>query len=91
MYRHTDLDYVKLHIQELYAEADRERLIKNSNQYTNANHTRWFIRILDRFTAMIARWRCVLQGRFPQSLFPILNSLALAPNPCTCAPEPCSE
>ena len=91
MYRNSDLDYVKLHIQELYAEADHYRLIKQSKQFEPADRNRWLIRLLDSVTTRIARWRCTLQGRLPQSLFPVLNNLALAPNPCACASEPCSE
>ena len=91
MYRSTDLEVVKLHIQELYAEAERNRLIKNSKQFGPADQTRWYIRLLDSITTWVSKWRCLLQGRLPQNLFPGLNNLALNPGPCTCAPEPCTE
>jgi hypothetical protein len=91
MNRNSDLDYVKLHIQELYDEAERYRQVKNSQQFKPTEHTRWYIRLSDRITAWIAWWRCTLRGRLPQNLFPGLNDLILSPNPCGCAPEPCTE
>ncbi len=91
MHRYSDLNSAKLHIQELYAEAGRFRQIKNSKLFEPIDQTRWYIRSLDRVSAWVARWKCMLQGRLPQSMFTVLNNLALAPNPCTCMPEPCKE
>jgi hypothetical protein len=93
MHRFTDLDYAKLHFQELYAEAERERLIKNSKQFEPGNQTHWYVQILDRLSVWVARWRCKVQARIPQSqgLFYGLNLLAPAYNPCSCNPEPCTE
>jgi hypothetical protein len=91
MYRNTDLEAVKYHFQELYAEAERNRLIKNSRPFKPADPNRWFIRLFDRITSWAANWRCLLQGRLAQNLFPALNNLAMNPDPCTCAPEPCTQ
>ena len=91
MHRFSDLDYAKQHIQELYAEAEQYRLIKISKQFEQAGQTRWYVQLLDRLGAWVARWRCRLQGRLSQNLFPRFNTLALNPSPCACAPEPCPE
>ena len=91
MYRDSDLEVVKLHFQEFYAEAERNRLIKQSGVWEERRKNRWYVFLLNGIAAWMARWRCILQGRLPQSLFPGLNNLALNPSPCTCAPEPCTE
>lgn len=91
MYRNLDLDSVKLHYQELYAEAERYRLIKNSMLFNRIDQTRWYMRLLDGIGAWITRWRCTIQAQFSQNLFPGVSRLAAVQNPCQCLPEPCSE
>jgi hypothetical protein len=91
MNRFSDLDYVNLHFQELYAEAERYRQIKNSKQFEPVDQNRWYLNIWDRISGWVARWRCQLQGLIPQNWFPRFSNLALNPSPCTCTPEPCTE
>ena len=91
MNQYSDLDYAKLHFQELYAEAERYRLIKNSKQFEPASQIRWYARLFEHLHAWIVRWRCIFQGRLSQNLVPGLNNLVLDPAPWTCAPEPCME
>ncbi len=91
MHRNSDLDYVKLHFQELYAEAERYRLIKNSKQFKPADQPRWYIHLFNSIVDWITRLSCLFQRRLPQDLFPGLSRLALNAGPCACAPEPCKE
>jgi hypothetical protein len=91
MHRFSDLDYVNLHFQELYAEAERYRQIKNSKQSEPVQVIRWYARILESISGWVARWRCQLQGRLSQHWLQRFSNLALKPGPCTCAPEPCTE
>jgi hypothetical protein len=91
MRRNSDFDYIKLHFQELYAEAERYRLIKNSKQSQPANTTRWYSRLWEHLTAWLTRLGCLFQNRIPQNMFPGVNRLVLDSGPCACAPEPCKE
>jgi hypothetical protein len=91
MHRNSDLDYVNLHFQELYAEAERYRQIKNSKQFGAVQAIRWYAQTWDRLSRRVARWQCRLQQRLPQNWFPSITNLALKPGPCTCTPEPCRE
>ena len=91
MYRYSDHEVVKYHFQEFYAEAERNRLIKQSGLWEERRKNRWDIRLLNGIGAWIASWRCTLQGQFAQSLFPGLLRISPDQNPCLCAPEPCTD
>ena len=91
MFRYTDFEIAKERTQEFYAEAERNRQIRIGKLSNPAERTRWFIWLLNIITTRITGWRCLLQARLPQSLFPIFHNLALAPDSCICVPEPCAE
>jgi hypothetical protein len=91
MFRFTDLEIAKQRTQEFYAEAERNRRIKDRKQTERVVHIRWLVWLWSSITSRISRWSCLLQDRLPQSLSLLVRNLALAPNPCTCAPEPCTE
>jgi hypothetical protein len=91
MYRHSDHEIVKYHFQELYAEAERNRLIKQSGLWVERRKNRWDVRLLNGIGTWIVSWRCILQGQFAQNLFPGLSKLAAGHNPCLCVPEPCPD
>jgi hypothetical protein len=91
MYRHSDHEVVNLHFQELYAEAARNRLIKQSGVLEERRKNRWDVRLLNGIGARIASWRCILQSQFAQGFFPGLRKMAAGQDPCLCAPEPCTD
>jgi hypothetical protein len=91
MHRFSDLDYVNIHFQELYAEAERYRQIKNSKQFEPVRVSRWVAQIGERLSIWVARLQCRLQERLPRNLFSSFPNLGLKPGPCTCTPEPCTE
>jgi hypothetical protein len=88
MYRSTDLEVVKLHFQELYDEAARNRLIKQSRVWEEHRKHRRYMHLLNGIGAWMVRWQCILQSQFSQNLLPGLRKLAADQNPCLCAPEP---
>jgi hypothetical protein len=91
MYRYSDLEVVKLHIQDLYAEADRNSLIKQSGLWEERRKNRWDVRLLSSIVALLARWSCILQGQFSQSIFPGLSRISFNQDPCLCAPQACTD
>jgi hypothetical protein len=91
MFRYSDLDASNLRFQEFNDEAARNRVFKESLQFRPANQTRWFTQLNTRFNAWLAVWRCLVQDQFSRSLFPGLRRLAVAQNPCLCAPRLCTD
>ena len=91
MYRSSDIEVVNLHYQELYAEAARNRLIRQSGLWEERRKNRWDVRLLISIGAWLARWNCTLQNQFSQGFFSGLLRNAPDPNPCLCAPEPCTD
>ena len=91
MYRHSDHEVVNFHFQELYAEATRNRLIKQSGLWEERRKNRWDVRLLNGIGAWLATWSCILQSQFSQGFFPGLRKMAATQDPCLCAPEPCTE
>ena len=95
MYRNSDLDYIKLHVKELYDEAERYRLYKNSLMYKPINHDRWYIRLSDTITASLTNWisvwKCRLQSFIQADVIRGMNLNRIYLDPCTCSPQPCAE
>jgi hypothetical protein len=91
MYRYSDHEIVNYHFQELYAEAARNRLIKQSGLWEERRQNRWDVRLLSGIGAWIVSWRCALQKHLSRSLFPGLSRMAAGQNPCMCVPEPCTD
>ncbi len=91
MFRHSDIEVSNFHFQELYAEAARNRLIRQSGLWEERRINRWDVRLLSRIGAWLARWSCTLQSQFSQGFFPGLRKMAAGQNPCLCAPEPCTD
>jgi hypothetical protein len=91
LFRNTDIDVIDLHRQQLIAEAEQYRMVEESRVFGSANQARRHIRWVESFTARVARWRCLLEYRLPQFLFPGFATLRLVPIPCTCSPEPCTD
>ena len=91
MYRSSDIEVVNIHYQELSAEAARNRLIKQSGLWEERRKNRWDVGLLNGIGAWIASWRCILQSQFAQGFFPGLRKMAADPDPCLCAPEPCTD
>ena len=91
MYRPSDLEVNRLHYQEFHAEAARNRLIKQSGLWEERRKNRWIVHLLDAIGVWMARWSCILQSHFSQSLFPGIRKMTTDQNPCLCQPEPCAE
>jgi hypothetical protein len=91
MYQHSDLEVVKLHFQELRAEADRNRLIKQSGLWEERGKNRWYLHLLTVIGAWLAKWSCILQSQLSKNLFPGIHRMAVIQDPCLCATQPCTE
>ena len=95
MYRNSDLDYVKLHVKELYDEAERNRLYQSSLMYKSLDHNRWYSRLSDTIAASltnwISAWKCRLQSFIQADMIRGMNLNRIYLDPCTCSPKPCAE
>jgi hypothetical protein len=95
MYRNTDLDYVSLHRQDIYAEAERNRLIKASGILQERRQNSWWMKSLRVIPVWLARWSCAIQATLVQGrlsvFYPTASRLPIFSDPCVCAAEPCAD
>ncbi len=99
MFRYSDLETVRRHNQELYAEAERYRLLKNGQLEKQAeqghSNKSLLVNIKTWITDSITQLGCAIQAWMAQGLSrgnaAGRSRLAPVDYQCRCQPEPCAE